>query len=151
MLKFLPFAFGAILLMYLIVLVVALIPKIFYILTLQKTFKNTALENRKMEPNNTWLMLIPIFGLVWHFIVLNHLFDSLYAEKASKDIKFQNLKQNKQLGLTVCILACCMFVPGVRTLAFLGYLVCWIIFWIKVNDYLFLLKKHNIASGTVVS
>jgi len=151
MLKFLPFAFGAVLLIYVFVLIIALIPKIFYILTLQKTFKNISFENQRMEPNNTWLLLIPVFGLVWHFIVLNRLFDALYAEKTSKGIDFQNLKQNKQLGLAVCILACCMFVPGVRTVAFMGYLVCWIIFWIKVNDYLFLLKKRNMASGAAVS
>ena len=64
-----------------------LIPKIFYLITLQSTLKAISEENRKMPPNNVWLQLIPLFGIVWHFIIIKNMADSISAEANLKNIK----------------------------------------------------------------
>ena len=49
---------------------IALIPLIFYILSLQKTLKKCAPENRAMVLGRIWLMLTPLVNMVWHFLSL---------------------------------------------------------------------------------
>ena len=45
------------------------LPVVFYLITLQSTLNEVSLKNRRMNPGEVWLMLIPIFGLVWQFIM----------------------------------------------------------------------------------
>ena len=58
---------------------VALIPLIFYLLLLQNTLRLISPENREMPAENVWLLLIPVFNLVWQFIVLDRLTHSISA------------------------------------------------------------------------
>jgi hypothetical protein len=48
--------------------IIWLIPTIFYLKTLQDTLKEISVENRRMPPPNVWLLLIPLFNLVWAFL-----------------------------------------------------------------------------------
>jgi len=57
-----------------------IVPLIFYLLTVQNTFKQISAENRKMEPTEVWLGIIPIFGYIWSFIIVSRLADSLKPE-----------------------------------------------------------------------
>jgi hypothetical protein len=103
-------------------------------LTLQKTLNKCAPENRAMQPAMTWLLLIPCFGLVWHFFVVLNLSKTLAAEFQKRGIA-EEPEPGKILGLVMCILFCCGPIP------FLGYLcgpaglVCWIIYWVKIAGY----------------
>src|SRR5271166_2160891 len=78
------FATGAglisILTIALIACAIMLLPMIFYLLTLQKAFSRCSPENRAMAPGMVWLMLIPLFNLVWHFIVVTNLSKTLGTE-----------------------------------------------------------------------
>ena len=49
---------------------ILLIPKIFYCLTLQKCLTRCSPQCRTLVPGQVWLLLIPLFDLVWHFIVV---------------------------------------------------------------------------------
>lgn len=88
-----------------------------------------------MPSVNVWLLLIPIFGLVWHFIVINKLADSISAEATSKDIKITEPRPAYQIGLAMCILNCLFFIPGVNVLTGIAGLVCWILYWVKITAY----------------
>jgi hypothetical protein len=46
----------------LIVMAILLVPKIFYLFTLQKAFSRCSPDCRAMNPGMVWLMLIPLFG-----------------------------------------------------------------------------------------
>jgi len=50
-------------LLILIVLCGMIIPKIFYLLTLQNALKTISPQNRKMEPGKVWLLFIPLFSV----------------------------------------------------------------------------------------
>ncbi len=119
----------------LIVLLVSLIPMVFYILTLQKALNRVSPENRAMPAENVWLLLIPVFSLIWHFIVVNNMAKSLAAEFSKRDIKVEEVEPGKSLGLATCILQVCAVIPFLGFLAALAGLICWILYWIKIDGY----------------
>lgn len=126
---------GVILIIVLVALLIALIPIIFYLLTLQNTLKEVSPENQAMPPGQVWMILIPLFGLVWQFIVVNRIADSLKAEFQKRNIPSDEDRPGYSIGLTYCILYCCGIIPVLGVLASLAGLVCWIIYWVKISGY----------------
>ena len=112
-----------------------LIPKIFYLITLQSTLRAISEENRKMPPNNVWLQLIPLFGIVWHFIIVKNMADSISAEANFKNIKIDEQKPAYNIGLAMCILDCFFIIPYLNFLTGVASLICFILYWIKINTY----------------
>ncbi len=117
------------------------IPLIFYLLTLQNTFNAISAENRKMQSGEVWLTLIPLFGLVWQFIIVNRLADSLKAEFDVKNIKVYEERPGVGIGIAYCILFCCSIIPFVNFLTGVAGIICWIIYWSKINNYRIKLKQ----------
>ena len=114
---------------------ILLIPKIFYILTLQSTLDSISPVNRKMPSVNVWLLLIPLFSVVWHFFVVGYLADSIKAEIISRRMQLQEEKPAFNIGLPMCILDCISFIPIINIFSGLGSLLLWILYWIKINEY----------------
>lgn len=129
----------------LIVLGCLLIPRIFYLITLQSTLDTVSIENRKMPSGNVWLLLIPLFGTVWHFIIVNNLADSIAAEAKSNDIRIEESRPAYSVGLAMCILNCFFFIPGLNIVTGIAGLVCWILYWVKISAYktTLLTGKHH--------
>jgi len=118
----------------LVVVAVMLLPTIFYLLTLQKALNRCAPENRVMQPCMVWLMLIPVFNLVWHFFVVINISKSLAAEFQKRGI-VEEPEPGKKIGMIMCILICCGIIPFLGVLCSLGGLVCWILYWVKVAGF----------------
>lgn len=128
-------AFGAgILVFMLIVLAIALVPMIFYILTLQKALNKCAPENRAMQPGMIWLLLVPLVNLVWQFFVVINMAKSLGAEFQKRGIA-EEAEPGKKLGMIMCILFCCGIIPLLGVFCSLGGLVCWIMYWLKIAGF----------------
>jgi hypothetical protein len=128
-------AMGAgILVIALVVLLVILIPAIFYILTLQKAFTRIAPQNRELSPGLVWLLLIPLFGIVWHFIVVGKLTNSFKKEFAARGATGEQ-GYGYGIGLTMCILSCTTWIPLLGMLTSIGALVLWIIYWVQVAGH----------------
>ena len=119
-----------------------LIPKIFYLITLQSTLKAISEENRKMPTNNVWLQLIPLFGIVWHFIIVKNMADSISAEANLKNIKIDEQNPAYNIGLAMCILNCFFIIPYLNILTGIASLICFILYWTKINSY-----KNKIISS----
>jgi hypothetical protein len=126
--------FGTMLIVMLIACAIMLVPAIFYMLTLQKALNRCSPENRAMAPGLVWLMLIPVFDFVWHFIIVLNLAKSLGAEFSKRGIS-EEPTPGKTLGLVMCILACCGFIPLLGVPCSLGAFVCWIIYWVKIAGF----------------
>ncbi|MBL0329741.1 MAG: hypothetical protein IPP64_10070 [Bacteroidetes bacterium] len=133
-----------IILLVIVGIAIGLIPQIFYLLTLQKTLNEVSPQNQKLPPGQVWLILIPLFGLVWSFIVVNRIADSLKAEFISRGIQQTEDRPGYSIGLTYCILYCCSIIPFLGGLAALGGLVCWIIYWVKIAGYKTQLQQTKI-------
>jgi hypothetical protein len=109
--------------------------QVMYLLTLQNVLKQVSPENQKMPPGQVWLNLIPLFNLVWQFIIVNRIADSLQAEFAKRGIKVDEARPGYGVGLAYCICSVSGWVPLLGVLASLGGLVCWIIYWVKMSNY----------------
>ena len=131
-----PGRFGGLFLLSLLPLLclVLLIPAILYLLTLHRTLARCAPANRTMEPGMVWLTLIPLFGLVWQFIVVLRMAESLAHEFRSRSLQVEP-KPGQDLGLAYCILSVCGIIPFVGILTALAGLVCWIMYWVKIAGY----------------
>jgi hypothetical protein len=119
----------------LVAIPILLIPKIFYLITLQSTLRAISEENRKMPPNNVWLQLIRLFGIVWHFIIVKNMADSISEEANLKNIKIDEQKPAYNIGLAMCILDCFFIIPYLNFLTGVASLICFILYWIKINSY----------------
>ena len=115
---------------------------VFYCLTLQRTLEAVSPENRKMPPANVWLLFIPIFNWVWHFIIVNNVADSLKAEFERRGIKPDEERPGYGIGLAASICWCTSWIPGLNALTGLAALICWIIYWSKISGY-----KNQLGSG----
>ena len=95
---------GIVLIVVFVALIIFLVPYIFYLITLQNTLKAVSPHNRLMPPGQVWLNLIPLFGMVWHFIVVDKISQSLRLELNERNITHDEPKPAYNLGLTMCIL-----------------------------------------------
>jgi hypothetical protein len=118
----------------LIVFAILLIPLIFYILSLQKALGRCAPESRAMQPGLVWLLVIPCFGIIWHFFVVLNMAKSLGAEFQKRGIA-EEPQPGQMLGLIMCGAMCGGFIPFIGPLFSLAGLVCWILYWIKIAGY----------------
>ena len=122
-----------------------LIPVIFYLVTLQKTLEAIAPENRKMAPGQVWLLLIPLFNLIWQFIAVTNISDSIRDECYRLGIPLSEDRPTYNIGLAKNILSLCAFIPFLGTLCSIAFKICWIVYWVKVNEYknLIIANKDN--------
>jgi hypothetical protein len=118
----------------LVVFAIMLVPAIFYLLTLQKALNRCSSENRAMNPGMVWLMFIPLFNLVWHFMIVLNMAKSLGAEFQKRGMA-EDPQPGKSLGMVLCIVGCCCLIPLLNFLAGPAYLVCWILYWVKIAGY----------------
>jgi hypothetical protein len=140
------FLFGGALMLVLVGVGIGITVAILYLLTLQNTLNAISPENRQMPPGQVWLMLIPLFGMVWQFIMVNRIADSLKAEFQKRGIHSDEERPGFGIGLTYCILNCCGIIPFLGVLASIGGLVCWIIYWVKMNNYKNLLQNQQVRA-----
>jgi hypothetical protein len=131
------------------------IPAILFILAQQRILQVVSPENREMSPGSVWLQLIPVFGMVWQFIVVIRIARSVTKEMLSKmgeSILDNSQLQNKGteesstygIGITYCVLTTLGVIVNYSTknsapsLALFGSLfvltgmVCWIIYWVRL-------------------
>ncbi|MCB9233036.1 MAG: hypothetical protein H6581_15370 [Bacteroidia bacterium] len=116
-------------------LVIVLLPMIFFLLTMQNTLLRIRPEFRKITPGQVWLTFIPLFGLVWQFIMVSGIADSLAAEFRDRGMVPQEERPGHGIGLTYCILYCCSIIPFIGWFTSLGGFICWIVYWVKINNY----------------
>ncbi len=114
--------------------VVLILPAFFYLLTLQNTLKEVDPTRRKVSPGNVWLLFIPLFNLIYPFILYPQISASLKEEYAARELNSYG-DFGKGLGITLPILGLASFVPFLGSLASIGGFVIWIIFWAKMYSY----------------
>ena len=138
-----------------LLLLAFIIPAILFFLAQQNILKVIGQENREMSPRSVWLQLIPLFGLVWQFIVVIRISSSVLKELASRvgesilDNSEVQLKGTDEyptytIGIAYCILTTIGFIINYATrnsisllrlfgtLFFLAGMVCWIIYWVRI-------------------
>jgi len=128
----------------------------YFLITQQNTLKAIQQQNRLMRPGEVWLQLIPLFGIVWQFIVVTRISDSIRREFVSRQndsilgyadaqaVAISSERPTYSIGIAMCTLRCCIIVPILGSLALIAALVCLVVYWKKLSDY-----KRLIETGTI--
>ena len=97
-------------------------------------FKAIPEEHRKITPGQVWLLMIPLFNLVWNFFVYPKLaqsYKSYFESIGRTDVG----DCDEKIGMWYCIIAACCIIPCVGYIAGPASLVLLIIFLVKSFGY----------------
>jgi hypothetical protein len=108
---------------------------IFYLVTLSNTLAKCSATNRTMQPGMVWLLLIPLFNIVWHFIVVSALTKSIAAEVRARSIPVFEPNPGQSVGIAMCVCGACSVIPFVNFITIIPHLVLWIVYWQKIAGY----------------
>ena len=89
-------------------------------------------EYRSMEPGQVWLMLIPLFNLVWVFFVTQRIPES-YQRFFNSRGRYDVGDAGKSLGLWYAICTVCSIIPCLGFFTALAGLVLLILFLVKIT------------------
>jgi len=93
--------------------------------------KSVPPEYRAIEPPMVFLLIIPLFSLVWNFFVFQRVPESFrraFAAHGRTDVG----DCGRGIGLAYAITSCCTLIPCVGSIAALAALVLFIIFIVKI-------------------
>ena len=116
-------------------LLLFLIPVIFYLLTLQNALSKCPPVSRTMDPAMVWLLLIPLFHLIWHFFVVMALAKSIGNEYRRRGIPCPDPLPGQSIGMAMCICGCFSIIPIINFIAGPVELVLWIMYWVKIAEF----------------
>ena len=120
---------------FILIILALLSVYIFFLITLQRTLETIDISRRTKEPGHVWFMLIPLFNMVWQFIMVNHITDSIRNECNRLNIPVQEARPAYGIGITMCALSVCGLIPVIGYLASFAGIIAMIIYWRKVNTY----------------
>lgn len=86
---------------------------------------------RKIEPGMIWLLLIPLFNLIWNFFVYLRIPES-YQEYFRSVGRTDVGDAGRGIGLAFSICAACVIVPCVNIIAGPAALILLIVFLVKI-------------------
>ena len=122
-----------------LVIVIAIMVVIYYLIYAAQS--RVPEQYRDISPGQVFLMLIPLFNLVWMFFVFQRVptsFQKYFAAQGRTDVG----DCGKNIGMAYCICVLCSIIPLVGALAGLGSLVLLIIFLVKITGL-----KNQIPEG----
>lgn len=128
---------------------VMVLPYIFYIMQVQRLLRLISPDLRKTEPDAAWLLLIPVFRLVWSFVLVTRIGDSLRAEQQRRGILEFDERPGFAIGIAMASasalyrLVSLADVPAVTGVLFLAMLSCWIVYWVKLAGFEKQLKQSG--------
>jgi hypothetical protein len=105
-----------------------------YILTLQRALSRCAPQNRATSPESAWLLLIPLFNIVWQFILYPRISESLEREFRSRNLPIEP-QPAKNLGLALAVLHVCSYIPAVHFFTAIAGFICFVFYWSKISGY----------------
>lgn len=132
---------------FLSVFALGILVAILYILTLSRALQKCSPASRTLEPGMLWLLLIPLFNLIWNFFVVLGMAKSLGNEFRLRNISNVDPEPGKTIGMAMAICGACSIIPLVNILTGLAYLVLWIVYWVKIYGFSQILDQVPASSG----
>ena len=116
-------------------LAVFLAIQIFFLLNLSKCLQEVRPRNRDMEPGQVWLSLIPLFSIIWMFIVVTRVSSSLKHEYRDRRWNSRGEDFGQSIGIAYCACTVVSCIPYLGAIVGIGGLVCFIMYWVKISSY----------------
>lgn len=115
---------------------------VIFLVNLKQLLEKIAPHNRKIEPGNVFLDLIPLFNLVYGFIMNNQVTDSVKAEMEERGMTEPG-DYGKALGMIYPAASIGRIIPYLGILSAIGSLVVYIIYWVKMAGYKAKLSQYG--------
>ena len=127
---------------FIVVVVVALVVALSFLSEVARLLRRVEPDNRRMEPGQVWLNLIPVFNVIWVTVTIERVAESLRAEFSARGLHGPDEKYGRKTGLTLLALlasAVPLYPVAIVTypIAF-GY---WIAYWKHLNRFSARLKS----------
>lgn len=126
-------------------LLVGLAIMVVVIILLIKPLQKIPQHHRKIEPGMVWLLLIPLFNLVWNFFVyprISQSFQSYFAEKGRTDVG----DCGHAIGLALAICAALTWIPYAGCVVTVAVLVLLILYLVKIHGLANMIDEGNSAA-----
>jgi hypothetical protein len=124
---------AAFLVCYGVVIALAIVVRVLFLLTLSRCLGQCSPRNRTMEPGLVWLNLIPLFDIVWMFITIIKLSESLRNEYRDRGLPTDDPDFGQMMGILYMVFS--FFCAPVA-------LVLFIMYWVKIAGF-----KNQLMSG----
>jgi len=122
------------LIIILVIMGIMIISVIFYLITLQRALSRCSDECRTLLPGLVWLEFIPLFSLIWTFILVINISNSLRNEFTKRGI-VESPNPGQGVGLAMAICSVLSFIPFLGAVFGIAGFICWIVYWIKIAGY----------------
>jgi hypothetical protein len=132
---------------------VLLVIGIFFLRTLSRALERCHPENRAMSPGSVWLNLIPCFNIIWQFVTVIRVGDSLKTEFVERRLD-EGGDYGKTLGLAAILLGLfggviqnaprvaapndpqmALVASGIGGLISMAQLALSVFYWVKIAGY----------------
>jgi hypothetical protein len=117
---------------------------IIWLLNMSKALDNISQDFRSMNPGAVWLTMIPLFGLVWQFMVVNAVANGLVKEFNSRGLITSEAKPGSGIGQTGCIMICCSIIPIVGYGFGIIGLIFIVVHLVRIREYIAELERTGI-------
>lgn len=140
--EFLGLGIGLLIFIYLIIVGGVFLLFAFYYKTMIDVMSLIRPKNREIGIGNIMFTVIPLFNLVYGFIVYPKICESI-----GKEYRQLGIPEDKDFGKGIAIamqsLMIAMVVPILNALAIIPLLIVFILFWVKIDGYKKKLELYN--------
>lgn len=124
-------------------LIAGIVVLIIWLVVMNKALDQVSHDLRKMEPSAVWLCFIPLFGLVWQFLVAGAVGESIAKELLARGMFPKEEKPAYGYGLTGCILTSCCVIPYVGVCFGIIGLILLVVHAVKISEYNTVLRESG--------
>jgi hypothetical protein len=106
-----------------------------------------------MQPGQVWLLFIPLFNIVWNFIVVDAIASSFQRQYEKLGV-IKESKPTYKIGIAMAVLQTVSLVPMINAITLIPSLACWIIYWVRVtnirNELNEIFQNNNLSDQSTI-
>ncbi len=114
-------------------IIIPFVTFVFYIRAISKTIKAIDPEYRTQSPGMAWLLLIPVFNVIWFFFLLKSIKTGFLRMYENKKIS-QPIDTGYSYGIAMGCCWAAIFIPKLIFIALIPMFVFSILHWTKLNN-----------------
>ncbi len=118
---------------FLVLVAIFSIPFILFCLSVQNTLKAIKPANRKLPVFAGWLLLIPVFDVIWQFVMAVRLSQSIESELNDNGIVKK--RPTFYAGIALAIVQVCAYIPYLNDYMKYIWFVCFFVYWAGIAEY----------------
>jgi hypothetical protein len=100
-----------------------------------RVLRRVSPENRRMEPGQVWLNLIPVFNLVWCTVTVERVAESLRNEFRERGMDGPEERYGRGRGLTALVLVLIVIPPVIAVVTWPLAFGFGVAYWRQLNRY----------------